>query len=623
MLELGSVIILGILAQWLAWRIKVPAILPLLIIGLLVGPLSTYWTADGTKLLEPMWTGDKGLFAGEHLFHFVELAIGLILFEGGMSLKREEIKGVGPAIINLITLGSLVTFLGGALMAYFIMELPLDISFLFSGLIIVTGPTVIGPILRNLNIKRNVSAILKWEGILIDPIGALVAVLVYEFIHLFHNPEFGSSGNFTGMAIRQFLTIALEGTSLGFFSAHALKWLLKRNLVPHYLLTVFTLSFVLAVFVGSHYLVADSGLLTVVVLGMVIGNIDVPHKKEIAYFGESISILLIAILFILLSANIDIKDLMLLMDWRVLILFGCIVLILRPIGVFLSTRTSDLNNNDKLFISWVGPRGIVAAGIASLFGSKLVSEGVPGAEYITPLVFMIVLGTVILNATTANLIARLTGVLLTKSNGILILGAHRASRLIARYLIDNDRHVVLVDSNSGNIEKSQEMGIDSFQTNIYSDELKDNTDLNDVGFLLAMSGSTEVNEYALKTFAKQFGENGAYRLISVNELQNPDTIEKDCLFTDKDDFINLLEVARDYPQIHEIELESQEQLTSILEKMHNEEQMIPIFIRESETENYNIVVSDISKATGKAGDKLVYMGKEFVPASKQLVVSQD
>lgn len=611
MLELGSVIILGIFAQWLAWRVKVPAILPLLLIGLIVGPLSTLWTDDGLKILEPTWNGSKGLFAGEHLFHFVELAIGLILFEGGMSLKRDEIRGVGPSIINLITLGSLVTFIGGALLVHFIMNLPWDIAFLFSGLIIVTGPTVIGPILRNLNIKRNVSAILKWEGILIDPIGALVAVLVYEFIHLFHSPEFGGGGNFTGMAIRQFLTIALEGSSLGFFSAHALKLLLKRNLVPHYLLTVFTLSFVLAVFVGSHYLVADSGLLTVVVLGMVIGNIDMPHKKEIAYFGESISILLIAILFILLSANIDMKDLELLLDWRVLLLFGSIILLLRPLGVFLSTGKSNMSTRDKLFISWVGPRGIVAAGIASLFGSKLVHEGVPGAEYITPLVFMIVLGTVILNATTAGLIAKLTGVLLNKSNGIIILGAHRAARLIAGYLIKNDTHVVLVDSNSGNVEKSQEMGIDSFQTNIYSDELKDNTDLNDVGYLLAMTGSTEVNDYALKTYSKEFGENGAYRLISVNELQDPSIINEDRLFSDNDDFINLLEVARDYPNINEIAIKNNEHLAELLQMMHDEDKIIPLFIREGDTHEFKVVVSDMSKMQAKEGDLLVYMGKEY------------
>jgi len=242
MLEIAGVIILGILAQWVAWRIKVPAILPLLLIGLIVGPFSTLWTADGAKLFEPVWNGEHGLFPKKHLFHFVELAIGIILFEGGLSLQRDELKGVGPSIINLITLGSLVTFVGGALLAHFIVALPWGMSFLFSGLIIVTGPTVIGPILRNLPLKRNISAILKWEGILIDPIGALVAVLVYEFIHLSHAPEFGGGGHFSIEAFKHFLLISLVGSALGFFLAHLLRIFLQRHWVPHYLLTVFTLA---------------------------------------------------------------------------------------------------------------------------------------------------------------------------------------------------------------------------------------------------------------------------------------------------------------------------------------------------------------------------------------------
>ena len=228
MLELGGVLILGILAQWVAWRIKVPAILPLLLIGLIVGPLSTLFTADGTwqqvlsgeippglKLLDPVWHSGEaghaghvghghGLFPKIHLFHFVELAIGLILFEGGLSLQRDELKGVGPSIINLISLGSLVTFIGGALLVHFIMGLHWDMSFLFSGLIIVTGPTVIGPILRNLPLKRNISAIFKWEGILMEPIGALTAVPVSEIIHHTLSPAFGGGGAFTGDAFTHF-----------------------------------------------------------------------------------------------------------------------------------------------------------------------------------------------------------------------------------------------------------------------------------------------------------------------------------------------------------------------------------------------------------------------------------
>ncbi len=613
MLELAGVLILGVFAQWVAWRVKVPAILPLLLIGLAVGPFAPFWTgiAEGSKLLEPVWNGTKGLFPKEHLFHFVELAIGLILFEGGLSLQKEELKGVGPSIINLITLGSLVTFIGGALMVHYIIGLHWDLSFLFSGLIIVTGPTVIGPILRNLPLKRNISALLKWEGILIDPIGALVAVLVYEFIHLTHLPGSIGGGTFTADSCKHFILISLVGVALGFFLAHLLRIFLQRHWVPHYLLTVFTLGFVLAAFVGSHLLVPDSGLLTVVVLGMVVGNIDMPHKNEIIYFGESISILLIAILFILLSANMDMKDLELLMDWKVVGLFAAIVFILRPIGVFLSTRKSAFTTKEKLFISWVGPRGIVAAGIASLFGSKLAAEGIQGAEYITPLVFMIVLGTVILNATSAGIIANMLGVLLEKSNGILMVGAHRASRLIAKYLKDNGKHIVLIDSNTGNVERAQAEGIDAYAVDIYKNDLQDNGDLNDVGILMAMTGSADVNNYSLKNLSKEFGENGSYRLTSVNELQHPDKIKDNTLFSSHDDFINLLEVARDYPSINEIVLESGEHLNKLLDEINNSDKAIPLFIKDVETQDFDVILSDYSNLVIKEGDKLVYMGKEI------------
>src|SRR6056297_891805 len=198
MVELAGIIILGIVAQWVAWRLKLPAILPLILIGLLVGPFSTLYTEDSTKLIEPIWNGEKGLFPGEGLYYFVSLAISIILFEGGLTLKRSEIRNVGPVITKLITLGSIVTFFAGALSAHFIFDLSWQISFLFSALIIVTGPTVITPILRNIPLKKDLSAVLKWEGILIDPIGALVAVLVFEFISVE-----GDSG-FTKTALVEF-----------------------------------------------------------------------------------------------------------------------------------------------------------------------------------------------------------------------------------------------------------------------------------------------------------------------------------------------------------------------------------------------------------------------------------
>jgi NhaP-type Na+/H+ or K+/H+ antiporter len=606
MLELAGIIILGILAQWVAWKLKIPAILPLILIGLLVGPIAAeFLSEDGTKWIEPIWNGEKGLFPGDSLYYFVSLAISIILFEGGLTLKRSEIKNVGPVITKLITLGSAVTFFGAGVVAHFTFNLSWDLSFLFSGLIIVTGPTVITPILRNIPLKKDISTVLKWEGILIDPIGALVAVLVFEFISVE-----GDSG-FTKTALIEFGKIVLFGTTFGFTFAHALAFAINKKFIPHYLLNVVSLSTVLLVFVESELFAHESGLLAVVVMGMVLGNSKLDNIKELLYFKESLSVLLISILFILLAANINIEDLMLLYTWKTGILFAIVVFIIRPLAVFLSTKGSKLSLNEKLFISWVGPRGIVAAGIASLFGSKLLKEGVEGAEYITPLVFMIVLGTVLLNATTARLFAKMVGVFLTTSNGILIVGASKVSRLLGHYLESNGRHVVLIDSNQSNIDKARDLGLEALNTNIYSETLSDNIELNDVGYLMAMTGNSDINKYAINKFSKQFGENGSFRLVTVSEMNDPQNNPKEGLFSHTDDYITLAEVTRKYPSIQEIEIDDKAHFESLIEITNKNKDMIPLFLKDNEGEmhiisSYNKEVDRISK-----GYKLVYLGKPF------------
>ena len=606
MLELAGIIILGILAQWVAWKFKIPAILPLILIGLLVGPIaSEFLSEDGTKWIEPIWNGEKGLFPGDSLYYFVSLAISIILFEGGLTLKRSEIKNVGPVITKLITLGSAVTFFGAGIVAHFTFNLSWDLSFLFSGLIIVTGPTVITPILRNIPLKKDISTVLKWEGILIDPIGALVAVLVFEFISVE-----GDSG-FTKTALIEFGKIVLFGTTFGFTFAHALAFAINKKLIPHYLLNVVSLSTVLLVFVESEVFAHESGLLAVVVMGMVLGNSKLDNIKELLYFKESLSVLLISILFILLSANINIEDLMLLYTWKTAALFAIVVFVIRPLAVFLSTQGSKLTLNEKFFISWVGPRGIVAAGIASLFGSKLLKEGVQGAEYITPLVFMIVLGTVLLNATTARLFAKMVGVFLTQSNGILIVGASKTSRLLGHYLESNGRHVVLIDSNQNNINKARELGLEALNTNIYSETLSDNIELNDVGYLMAMTGNSDINKYAINKFSKQFGENGSFRLVTTNEMNNPENNPKEGLFSHTDDYITLAEVTRKYPSIQEIDIDDKVHYASLIEITNNNKDMIPLFLKDDEGQlhiisSYNKEIETIGKSY-----KLVYLGKPF------------
>lgn len=604
MIELAGIVILGILAQWVAWKLKIPAILPLILIGLLVGPFSTLLSVDGSKWIEPVWNGKEGLFPGESMFYFVSLAISIILFEGGLTLKLKEVKNVGPVITKLITLGSLVTFFGAGLAAHYIFNLSWVVSFLFSSLIIVTGPTVITPILRNIPLKRDVSAVLKWEGILIDPIGALVAVLIFEFIIV------GEGSTYTKTALIEFGKIVLFGTSFGFTFAHGLSFAIKKQLIPHYLLNVFSLATVLGVFVLSDIFAHESGLLAVVVMGMVLGNINLPNLKELLYFKESLSVLLISILFILLSANINIEDLLAIYNWKTALLFAVVVFVIRPIGVFSSAVNSTLKTNEKLFISWVGPRGIVAAGIASLFGLKLVSTGEIGAELITPLVFMIVLGTVLLNATTARPMAKVLGVFLSKSEGILIVGAGRLSRLIAQYLDKNNRHVVLVDSNASNVRKANELGLEAIKEDIYAEDLADNLELSDVGYLLSLTGNSAINQYAIDKFKKQFGENGSFRLISPDEMNDPENNPEEGLFSHTDDFVKLTQVTRKFPEIHEIKLKSKEHYDSLIEITKTDEDIVPIFIKQK-TGVLDIIPAFSKKLKIEKNSHLVYLGKKI------------
>lgn len=602
MLELAGIIILGIIAQWVAWRFKIPAILPLILIGLFVGPIAAeFLSENGNKWIEPIWNGTNGLFPGESLFYFVSLAISIILFEGGLTLKLNEIKNVGPVITKLITLGSAITFFAAAFAVHFIFKLTWEISFLFSSLIIVTGPTVITPILRNISLKKDVSAVLKWEGILIDPIGALVAVLVFEFISV------GGGSAFTKTVFIEFGKIVLFGITFGFTFANGLGFALKQKMIPHYLLNVFVLAVVLSVFVLSDAFAHESGLLSVVVMGMVLGNSNIPNLKEILDFKESLSVLLISILFILLAANINMVELLLVLNWDSLLLFAAVVFIIRPLAVFVSTLNSTLKFNEKLFISWVGPRGIVAAGIASLFGLKLAKEGVPNAEYITPLVFMIVLGTVLLNATTARLFAKMVGVFYHKSDGILMIGASKVSRIIAEYLTKIGRQVVLVDNNNANVEKAKSYGLDASNANIYEDELLDDIELNNVGFLIAMTGNSEINKFAIEKFKNQFGENGAFRVATQEEV-NFNKLNNDSLHY-TNDYVSLTEAARRNSEIHEIQVNTKEEYILQMEKMNNHS--IPLFLRYANNQLFiiNYATHKFPKIVNDT--QLVYLGEKL------------
>ena len=603
MLELAAIIVIGLLAQWIAWRMKIPAIFPLIILGLVMGPLSTLF-------LDEKWIDPENIFAGKTMYYFVSLSVGVILFEGGLTLKFKEVRQLAGVVRNLLIVGPIVMGIGGALAAHYFLDMDYRVGLLFGSLIIVTGPTVIAPILRSVRPKKNISTILKWEGIAIDPIGALVAVLVYELLFVSTMGVGGDhSMGLTQVALKTFFLTLCVGTFFGLLSGWTLHTLLKRNLIPHFLINVLSLGFVIFAFAGADTLQAESGLLSVTVMGILLANIKTPNLDKILDFKESLTVILISVLFIILSTKISMEDLRLL-EINSLYIFLVVVFVLRPIVVWISSWKSDLNWREKAFVAWIGPKGIVAAAVASLFSLYLMSDKISlppslreDVELLVPLTFMIILGTVTLNGLSAKFIARLLGLVQDVKNGVVIVGANEGSISIAKYLEKHDISNTLVDLSKENIRQARAASLNVLEKNILSDD--DDLEFDDVGHLLALTSSNDVNIFACRKLKSTFGESNVYRLITVNEIKF-DALSKpnNILFSDDSDYIKLIELVRKYPEVHDMEITSEDHLKSLIES--DKESYLPILLRRNDTIQFITVDFEYQFVEG---DILAYIGE--------------
>lgn len=493
-LAIAMVIAFGAAAQWLAWRVRVPAILPLLIIGFLVGPVF--------GLINPSASPGTDL-----LFPAVGLAVGLILFEGGLTLRFPEIIEVRRTVTNLVTFGALITWLGAAAAGYFLIDLSLPLAFLFGALIIVTGPTVIGPLLQNVRPTAKVANVLKWEGILIDPIGALVAVLVFEYILLSV-----SEGGALGSTILLFLRVVAVGSLMGALGGLFLTFILRRRFVPDYLVNFVALAMVFTVFAVSGALAPESGLLATTLMGIIMANLRVPRMEEILSFKEDLSILAISLLFIVLAANIKLEAFLNILTVQGFVLIAIIMLVVRPLNVFISSIGQPLSFNEKLFLSWISPRGIVAASVTSLFAYKLGTEGISGAEVLEPLVYLIIVGTVVLDSVSAKPVAQWLGVAEPDPQGVLILGAHSFARRIGAFLQDEGIQVVLADTNWSHVATGRMEGLNTYYGSLLSDRSDDEVRLAGIGKLLALTSNDEANALTALKYAREFGSENVYQL---------------------------------------------------------------------------------------------------------------
>lgn len=509
---LAAIGVLSLLCQWLGWKLRLPAILPLLLCGLLLGP--------GLGILDP-----DEIF-GDLLFPIISLGVAVILFEGALTLNFKEIKDHGRMVTNLVTIGAFITWACIAPAAHYLLGFDWPLALLFGALVVVTGPTVIVPMLRSVQPKSNLASILRWEGIVIDPIGALLAVLVYEYIAVAADPT-------THVLNALGLTLLL-GLGLGALAGYFIGIALRNNVFPHYLRNTAVLTIMLGVFVGSNILQEESGLLTVTVMGIWLANMRGVDIAEILEFKETLTVLLISALFILLAARLD-SSAMLDLGWGGLALLVVVMFIARPLSIWISGMGTSLTSADKWFLSWMAPRGIVAAAISSLFAIKLEVLGVEGADSIVPLVFLVIIGTVVIQSLTAGRWAKFLGVKAGSSQGLLIFGASKFARELAALLQTKHIKVILADNNWDNIRQARMENIPVYFGNPASEHAETYLDLSGIGRVLVMSPYRQLNPLVSFHFQDLLGTEKVYGLnnaegVSARHQLSETYLKRLCLF---------------------------------------------------------------------------------------------
>ncbi|MFY9253838.1 MAG: sodium:proton antiporter [Fuerstiella sp.] len=489
--SLTGILALGIGSQWIAGRLKVPSILILLLAGILSGPVAGFINPD--QLL------------GDLVLPIVSLSVAVILFEGAMTLRVSELKTIGRPLFMLLTLGVAITGVICAAGAYFILKFDLTNSILLGSILTVTGPTVVGPLLQHIRPIGKVGPLARWEGIVVDPIGAILAVLAFAGAQAMRVSDLNDAvrnGAFN------FFETLIVGSILGGLAALLLCIMLRRHWISDHLQSPFVLMLVLLTFTASNLLHHESGLVAVTVMGLVLANQHKVSVRHILHFKENLSVLLISSLFIVLTARLDLNQFAN-FGWRGPAFLAVVILVARPVSVMVSTIGCGLPMNERLFLSWLAPRGIVAAAVASVFALELGD-----ADEFVAAAFLVIVGTVVVYGLTAGWLARKLGLSVANPQGLLIASAHPGARAIAAALMKRDVPVQLVDTNSSNIQAARMEGLPTLFANILSEDLQD-VNLGGLGRFLALTRNNEVNVLAVKRGAELFGKKESYRL-SIN-----------------------------------------------------------------------------------------------------------
>lgn len=509
-LQLSIIITSGLFACWVARLCHLPSILLMLITGFLVGPVLNW--VDPDELL------------GDLLLPIVSISVAVVLFEGGLSLRLEKVKKIGPAVLLLVAFSTLLGILLGSLFLIHVIGFSQGFSILLASILVITGPTVIIPLLHQLHVKEPVRSILHWEGILIDPVGAIAAVLIFDAIFINHGPALTSIG------IELFYSLFV-GVGTAVVAAFILFYSLRKFLIPDALRNPVTLLFLVASFALANTLQTDSGLVTATVMGLILANQKKIPIKQIIEFKESLRVILIAFLFVTLAANIDLE---VMIEWwaEALSILIFLLVFVRPLIVFLSTLHSNLTWKEKVFMSVVAPRGIVSAAVASIFSLELTRFGYPGGEDLVPIVFSIIVGSVCISGLGAFLLAPRLGLAGAVEPGVLIIGANAVAREVGQSLAKAGFVPHYIDTDYWKATQAKQL-----QGNVYHGSFvsfqEDYPDvLDDVGMVMALTENDDINVLAINHLSHFFNQEQLYQLRTNNDTL-PEHLTGRLLFSEK------------------------------------------------------------------------------------------
>lgn len=582
---LGLVFVLGFAARWVAWRIHMPSILLLLIVGLAAGKA-------GFQVLDP-----DALF-GNLLVPFVSISVAIILFEGGLSLDLRELREIGGVVRNLVTVGAVVTWILASFGAWLILTLSVPLSLLMGAIFVVTGPTVVIPLLRHVRPTPRIRNTIKWEGILNDPIGAILAVLVFEAI-------LAGSGH---GAPRQFLYSILTGAGVGGVGAVVMLVALRFHWIPDALDNAFSLALVIGAFVGSNHLRAESGLLATTVMGIVLANQHKIPVRHIVEFKENLRVLIISTLFILLAARLEASELaaVWLPSLGYLLL---LLLIVRPASVWVSCLGSKLTRDERVFLSWMAPRGIVAAAVSSIFASRLAEGGVGDAARMVPIAFLVIMGTVTVYGLAAFPLAKKLGLAEPSPQGVLFVGGHSWVRKMVKALQEQGLTVALADSRRVNVSAARMEGLSAYFGEILSQQVLDSINLHGIGRLLAVTSNAEANSLAAIHFIEVFGRKEVYQLALENDDSRsgiePVHLKGRVLFSSKANYDLLDKLFREGAEIKASKMTEKFDIKAFRERYG--EEALPLFV--------------VTKAEEEVSLSVIAAGQSVKPRPGQVLIS--